>query len=189
MPSSLLCSTHGRTMSGGASHHRFGKHTQSDEVGIACYHRPWIEHTIGPRRVCRVYMAHWQHTWSDEAGCGILLSPLCITHIRTTSGVTCNHSPLEAHSYGRRWAWISIIALGRHTRSKDVRRGMPSLPLDSRYSRTTSDVACHHCPWLAHTIGSRRALDAIITLVQQTRSNYVGRGMPLSIMVVSFVRI
>ena len=161
------------------------ENTQSDEVGIACYHHPWIEHTIGPRRVCHVYMAHGQHTWSDEAGCGILLSPLCITHIRTTSGVTCNHSPLEAHSYGRRWAWISIISLIRHTRSKDVRRGMPSLPLDSRYSRTTSDVACHHCPWLAHTIGSRRALDAIITLVQQTRSNYVGRGMPLSIMVFS----
>ena len=107
-------------------------------------------------------MAHGQHTWSDEAGCGILLSPLCITHIRTTSGMTCNHSHLEAHSYGRRWAWISIISLIRHTRSKDVRRGMPSLPLDSRNSRTTSDVACNHCPRVAHTIGSRWALDAII---------------------------
>ena len=106
-------------------------------------------------------------------------------HTTDDIDLECHHPIWTTQIVRRRWAWISIIALGRHTKSKDVRRGMPSLPLDSRYSRTTSDVACHHCPWLAHTIGSRRALDAIITLVQQTRSNYVGRGMPLSIMVFS----
>uniref|UniRef100_A0A494G8I4 Uncharacterized protein n=1 Tax=Solanum lycopersicum TaxID=4081 RepID=A0A494G8I4_SOLLC len=48
-------------------------------------------------------------------------------------------------------------------------------------------MAYHHRHWVAHTFGSQRALDAIITLGQHTRSNYIMRGMPLSIMVVSFM--
>ena len=135
-------------------------------------------------------MAHGQHTWSDEFWRGMLLSPLFITHVPTTSGVTCNHSPLEAHTVGRCWAWLAIITLGKNTLWKDVRRGMPSWPLDNRDSRTTSDVACHHCPrivqWTitagfryyhypgaAHTVELRRAWHSIIDHGCLNRTNVI----------------
>ena len=63
---------------------------------------------------------------------------------------------------GLRRAWHDIIALGQHTRSNDVGRGMPSSPLGSTHGRTTSGVACHHHPW------------------QHTLSSDVGRGIPSS---------
>ena len=44
-------------------------------------------------------------------------------------------------------AWHTIIALGKHTRSNDVGRGMPSLPFGSIHGRTTSGVAGHHRLW------------------------------------------
>ena len=73
---------------------------------------------------------------------------------------------------------------------------MPSSPLDSTNSRTTSGVVCHHHLWVAHTaerrwawhaiiafgladtIGRCQAWKAIIALGRQTRSNDIGRGMP-----------
>ena len=93
-------------------------------------------------------------------------------------------------------AWHAIIALGRQTRSNDVRRDMPSPPLDSTHGRTTSGVACHHRLWaaqtieqrwvwlaiiafgLADTVGRCQAWHAIITLRRKILLNDVGRGMP-----------
>uniref|UniRef100_A0A494G8Q1 Uncharacterized protein n=1 Tax=Solanum lycopersicum TaxID=4081 RepID=A0A494G8Q1_SOLLC len=81
---------------------------------------------------------------------------------------------------GRRRAWHAITALGQHTWSDDVGRGMPSLPLDSTSGRTTSGVACRHGPSTPHTEERHRAWHDIITFGQHTRLNYVGRAKPSS---------
>uniref|UniRef100_A0A494G8N1 Uncharacterized protein n=1 Tax=Solanum lycopersicum TaxID=4081 RepID=A0A494G8N1_SOLLC len=52
---------------------------------------------------------------------------------------------------------------------------MLSSPLGSTNGRTTSGVACHHRPWIAHT-----EWHDITAFGQHTRSNYVGNGMPSS---------
>ena len=78
---------------------------------------------------------------------------------QTTSGVACHHC-LWAQTFGRRRAKHAIIAFGQHTRSNDVRRGMPTSPLGSTQDRTMSGIACHHA------------------ICQHTRSDDVGRGMP-----------
>ena len=57
---------------------------------------------------------------------------------------------------------------------------MPSSPLGSTDGRTTSDVACHHRLWEAQTVEPRQAWHANVTFGQHARSNFVGRGMPLS---------
>ena len=97
-----------------------------------------------------------------------------------TSGVTCHHRLWTTHTVELRRAWHAIIAFGQHTRSNDVRRGMPSSPLGSTNGRTTSGVACHHCFWAAQAVRRRQALHAIIAFVQHTKSNDVWRGMPSS---------
>ena len=102
------------------------------------------------------------------------------SHSRTALGVACHHCPLTDNAAERRQAWHAIIALGQHTRSNDVRRGITSPPFDSTHSRTTSGVACHHRLWAAHKVERRQAWHAIIALGRQTRSNDVRRGMPSS---------
>ena len=54
---------------------------------------------------------------------------------------------------------------------------MLSSPLDSTHGWMTSGVACHHCPWTAHTVGRRRAWYEITALGLHAWSDYVGRGM------------
>ena len=76
-----------------------------------------------------------------------------------------------------RQVWHDIIALGQHTRSNDVGRGMLSPPLGSTHGRTTSGVALHHCSWTTHTVELRRAWHAILAFGQHTRSNDVGHGI------------
>ena len=106
--------------------------------------------------------------------------PLGSTHGRTTSGVASHHRLWAAHLVKRRRAWHDITALGQHTQSDYVRRGMTSPPLYSTHGRTTSGVACHHRFWAAHTVERRRAWHVLIAFGQHTRSNDVGRGMPSS---------
>ena len=89
-------------------------------------------------------------------------------------------SPLDSTDGWQRRAWHAITALGQHTQSKDVKRGMKSPPLDNTHGRTTSGMTCHHCLWTAHTIERRWAWHAIITFGQHKRSDGIGRGMPLS---------
>ena len=100
------------------------------------------------------------------------------THCQTTSGVTCHHCILTAHTVERRRAWHAIITFGQHTWSNYVGRGMPSSPLGSTNGLTTSGVDCQHHLWAAHTVERRRAWHAIIALGQHTRSNNVRRDMP-----------
>ena len=161
MLSSPLDSTHGRMTS-----------------GMACHHSPLMANTVERRRAWHAIISFGQHTRSNDVGRGMPSSPLDSTHGRTTSGVAFHHGPLTTHTVKRRRAWHAIIALGRQTRSNNVRRDMPSLPLGSTEGRTTSGVACHHRP--AHTVERRRAWHAIIAFGQHTRSNNVGRGMPSS---------
>ena len=101
-------------------------------------------------------------------------------HRRTTSSVSCHHCLWVAQTVEQCQAWYAIIALGRQTRSNNVRLDMPSPPLDSTHGRTTSGMACHHRLWAAQMVGRRRALHAIIAFGQHTSSNDVGRGMPSS---------
>ncbi|TMW86846.1 hypothetical protein EJD97_020814, partial [Solanum chilense] len=54
---------------------------------------------------------------------------------------------------GRRRVWHAIIALGQHTRSNDVGRGMVPWPCGTTHDRTTSRVECHHNPLTAYTVG------------------------------------
>ena len=100
------------------------------------------------------------------------------THCQTTSGVTCHHCILTAHTVERRRAWHSIITFGQHTRSNYVGHGMPSSPLGSTHDQTTSGVACQHRLKAAHTVRRRGAWHYITAFGQHTRSNDVERDMP-----------
>ena len=121
-------------------------------------------------------------------------SPLGSTHGRMTLGVAYRHSPWMVNTVDRRRAWNAIIAFGqptrsihvgrgmpsyfeKHTRSKDVERGMTSPPLDSTHGRTTSGATCHHRLWNAHTVERRWACIAITAFGKHTLLNDVGRGM------------
>ena len=103
--------------------------------------------------------------------------PLDCTHGRTTSGVSCHHRLWEEPTIKRRQEWHEITAFGQHIRSNDVRREMPSPPLDNTLGKTTSGVACHLYRWAAHTVERRWACHDITSLGQHTQSIDVGRGM------------
>ena len=117
------------------------------------------QHTVGRRRARHNITALEQHTWLDYVRRGMTSPPLYSTHGRTTSGVACHHRLWATHTIERRLAGHAIIAHGRQTRSNDVRRDMPSPPLDNAHGRTTSGVACH------------------LVFGKHTRSNDIGRGM------------
>ena len=165
MASPPLESTHDRTTS-----------------SVACHHRLWAAHTVERRWAWHDITAFGQHTRSNDVGRGMPSEPLDSTHGRTTSGVAFHHGPSTTHTVERRQAWHSIIAFGQQTRLNDVGRGMTSPPLDSTHGRTTlgvtchhrlltthsvkttSGVACHHRRWAAHTVKRRRALHDITSL-------------------------
>ena len=148
MPSSPLGSTHCRTMSGLACHHRLWTSLHSwIASGVACHHRPWMANTVKRRQAWHANIAFGQHRRSDGVGRGMPLSPLGSTqsnnvergmpssplgstHCKTMSGVACHNRLWEAHTVERRRAWHAIIAFGQHTRLNDVGRGKPSSPLD-----------------------------------------------------------
>ena len=136
--------------------------------------RRWAWHAI---------IAFGPHTQSNDVGRGMTSLHLGSTHGQTTSGVTCHHRLWTAHTVERCQEWHAIIAFGKHTRSKDVERGITSPPLESTHSRTTSGATCHHRLWKAHTVERRRAWHAIITFGQhkqsdlQSRLNDVERGI------------
>ena len=88
--------------------------------------------------------------------------------------------PLDSTHGWQRRAWHHITAIGKHTRSDDIERGMASLPYDSTHGQTMSGVARHHRLLTAHTVAKRRAWHAIIAFGLHTQSNNVGRGMPSS---------
>ena len=120
MPSPPLGSTHGRTTS-----------------GVALHHCSWTTHTVELRRAWHAILAFGQHTRSNDVGHGITSPPLDSTHSRTTSGVTCHHRLLTAHSVERRQVWHAIIVVGQHTWSNDIRCGMTSPRLDCTHDQMT----------------------------------------------------
>ena len=84
------------------------------------------------------------------------------------------------HMVGQCREWHTIIGIGQHTQSDDIRRQMPSFPLDRKHDGKTSGVACNHRSWTTHIVRWSLALHAIMSLGQHTRSDYVGRGRPSS---------
>ena len=149
-------------------------HGQTTSV-VTYHHRHWIAHTIERHRAWHASIALRQHTQTKDVGRGMTSPHLDSTHGRTTSGVTCHHCLLTAHTVERRWAWHAIITFGQNKWSDSFDHGMPSSPLVSTHGPTTSGVSCHHRLWTAHTIERRRACNAIISFGQHTRSNNVGR--------------
>ena len=132
------------------------------------------------RRARHAIIAIRKHTRSNDVGRGMLSSPLGSTHGRTTSGVECHHRLWEAQTVEPRQAWQAITALGWHTLSNDVGRGMPSSPLGITHDRKTSGMTCHHPLWKAHTFKHCRAWIEITAFGQHLRLNDVGHGMPSS---------
>ena len=127
---------HGRTTSGVTCHHRlWTTHTveQRRRGMLSCL---WRAHTIERRRAWYDITTFGQHTWSNNVGRDMPSPPLDSTHGRTTSGVACYHLFWAAQTVGRRLAWHAITALGQHTWSDDVGRGMPSSSLGRSNGRT-----------------------------------------------------
>ena len=160
MKSPPLDSTHSRTTS-----------------GVARHHRPSTVHTVGRRQEWHDITSLGQHTRSDYVRRGMTSPPLYITHDRTTSGVACHHCLWATQTIERCRAGHAIIGLGRETRLNNVRRDMPSLPLESTHDRTKSGLACHHHLCAAHTVERRLAWHDITALGLHARSNDVERAM------------
>ena len=134
----------------------FGQHKRRMTSGVACHHRRWTSlHSQTASGVACHHRLLAAHT-ANTVGHGMPSSPLESKHGRMTSGMTCHHRLWTAYTVKLRRAWHAIIAFGQHSRSNDVGRGMPSLPLGSTHGQTTSSVACHHSPWTANTIGQRQ---------------------------------
>ena len=119
------------------------------------------QHTVGRRGAWHNITALGQHTRLDYVRCGMTSPPLYSTHGRTTSGVACHHRLWAAHTIERCLAGHAIIAHRRQTQSNDVRRDMPSPPLDNTHGRTMSGLSCH------------------LAFGKHTGSKAVGRGMSL----------
>ena len=194
MTSPPLDSTHGRQRWAWHDINAFDNTYGQTMSGMTCYHRLWTAHTVEKRREWLNITALRLHAQSDDVGRGMTSPTLDSTHSRMMSGVACHHRLWEAHTIEQCWGWHDINTFGKHLRSKDVGRDMPSPPLDSRHGgttsawhaiiafgqhrrRTASGVACHHRPWAAQTVGRRQAMHAINALGQHRRSAVVGRGM------------
>ena len=126
MTSPPLDSTHSRTTSGVAYHHRIKAHT------------------VERRRAWHAIIALGQHTRLNDVRRDMPSPDLDSAHGRTTLGVACHHHLWAAHMVERRQAWHAIIAFRRHTRSNDIGRVMQSSPLEGTHDRTTSGVACYY---------------------------------------------
>ena len=134
-----------------------GRHARSNDIGRgmtsppldsidnrqrrACHDITAIgQHTVRRRRAWHNITALGKHTRLDYVRRVMTSPPLYSTHGRTTSGVACHQRLRTAHKEGRRRAWHAIDSFGQHRWSDEVRRGMPSPPLDSTHGRTTSGV-------------------------------------------------
>ena len=128
---------------------------------VTCYYYHWKVYTMGQCRAVHVIIALGNHKQSYNVGRGMPAWPLGATHGWMTLGVGCNHCLWTTYMVGRDRAFYAIIAIGKHKRSDDVRRDMPSLPLDITHGGTTS------------------AWYAIIALGQHIRLEKVRWGIPL----------
>ena len=130
---------------------------------------------VGLHRVSHVIFSLRKNTRLDDVWRYMLSSPLDITHDRRMSGAACPHVPwaglmtsdvgchhrlCTTYMVARDCVCYAIIAIGKHKRSDDVGRDMPSLPLDST-----------HC-------GMTSAWYVIIAVGQHIRLKNVRRDMP-----------
>ena len=127
-------------------------------------------HAVGRRRASHAVITLGQHTRWEDVRCGMTSSPLDNIQDRSTSGVACNYclwpihivrirrvwmpsSLLDSiHRIEQCWAWHAVIALGQHTRSDNLWRGMLLSPLDTIHGWMMSGMECHHRLWKAHTV-------------------------------------
>ena len=159
-----------------------GMNTQSDDVkrnttslplvctqrcmtwGVACYHCPCVENTIGLLRAVHDIIVLQKHIWVDYVRRGILSRPW----------TTQRHMML-----GRRYR--SMPSLLWTTKSEGLRlRGMPSSLLDCTHKWMTLGVACHHRPFVVHTVGLCEACHANIAIRKNTWSDDIERAMTSS---------
>ena len=154
-----------------------GRHTRSNDVGVACEHHVWAAHTLDRRRASHYITFFGQSTRSNNVGRDMPSAPLESAHGRTTSGVACHHHLWAAQTVEQLRAWHAIIRTCMANTVERRRVWHASSPLGSIHGRTTSSVACHHGPWIAHKVERRRAWHAIISLERQTRLNDGGRGI------------
>ena len=96
--------------------------------GVSCYHRPWLADTVRRR-----------HPWQ------------CHSNTWTAQTIGLRRAWHDMMSLGQH-TWSDnvdrgniIIALGLYTRSNDVKRGMPSSPLESIHDRTIMGAVCYQC--------------------------------------------
>ncbi len=158
-------------------------------LGMACHHLLWKAHMVKQRRVWDAIISLGHHTRSEIISLGVHPRSNDVrrgmpskfmdhTDCQMTSGMACHHIHWKTRTVG--WCLILhvIIAIWQHTRSDDVDRGMPSLPLYYTHKWTMTGVACHHHPWMVHTITLSWAWmrsSLLGSIHGQTKS---GRGMP-----------
>ena len=106
--------------------------------GVTCYHLPLKEYTIGRCPAPHIIIALRHHTRSKDVGRGMPACPLCSSHGLMTSDVECHHRLWTTYMVARDSACYAIITIGKHTRSDDVGRDMPFLPLYSTHYGMTS---------------------------------------------------
>ena len=107
---------------------------------MSCHARCLSTVCAALRRLWHAIINFGQHTQWKDVGRGLTSPPLDSTHGRTTSGVTCRHGPWTPHTVEQSRMLHAIIALERQTRLNDVRRGMPSSPLD--LLTHSDDIGC-----------------------------------------------
>ena len=167
--------------------------------GVTCHIRPLISHIKGRSRACRAIITLGKHTRCRKTSSMVCLHPPWTARIvgrrhschaivalgnhdgRMTTGITCHHCPLAAHTVGLCWvwrpssplditydrgrrAWNGIITFGLHIQWDDVWHFMSLSHLGSTHGRITSGIACH------------------LALGQHTWSDDVECGMPLSLL-------
>ena len=141
---------------------------------VSCNYHLWKEHKVRRSKVFNAIITLVMNTQMNNVGRGILSPPVDSTHGWETSVMAWHDRPWTAHTVGRRRAWNEITALGQHTRSNYIGRGMTSLPLDSTHGRKTLGKAFHHRLWAARTDKRRWARHDITALGQHTRSTTLG---------------
>ena len=126
---------------------------------MSCHYIPWTRHTVGRSSVCHAIIALRIHSQRDDVRNG-MSSWYLTTHSWTMSGVAYNPCLWRVDKIGRCRAWNALIAL------------------DFTHDQTTSVVACHHSPLIAHTIGRLQSWHAYVALAQHSNSNDIGRRTP-----------
>ena len=105
------------------------------------------------------------------------LLPLRSIHGWMVSSVEFHHRPWKTYTIRPRRAWHAIIAIGKNTRSDNIKRRMTLSPLGSTHNRKASIMKCHHLLWTTHTVVQYWVWNAFIAFGLHTLSDDVRRCM------------